>query len=84
MQHGILLWFFFCRIIVSGRFRLSGIIGAFMAGGVPARDAAAMGAYVHGSAGDLARERFGLRSARPSDVIESIPEVLRGLEMVDP
>ena len=62
---------------------LSGIIGAFMAGGVPARDAAAMGAYGHGLAGAMARERFGLRSARPSDVIESIPEVLRGLEMVD-
>ena len=59
---------------------LSGIIGAFMAGGVPARDAAAMGAYVHGAAGDLARERFGMRSARPGDVIGMIPEVLKKLE----
>lgn len=59
---------------------LSGIIGAFMAGGVPARDAAAMGAYVHGAAGDLARDRFGMRSARPGDVIGMIPEVLKKLE----
>ena len=59
---------------------LSGIIGAFMAGGVPARDAAAMGAYLHGLAGDLAAERFGVRSARPSDVIDMIPEAFRKLE----
>ena len=62
---------------------LSGIIGAFMAGGVPARDAAAMGAYVHGAAGDLARDRFGMRSARPGDVIEMIPEVLKALEAAE-
>ena len=59
---------------------LSGIIGALMAGGVSSRDAAAMGAWIHGSAGDLARDRFGIRSARPGDVIEMIPEVLKQLE----
>ena len=59
---------------------LSGVIGALMAGGVRGRDAAAMGAYIHGAAGDLAAERFGIRSARPLDVIERIPEVLKKLE----
>jgi NAD(P)H-hydrate epimerase len=59
---------------------LSGIIGALMAGGVPACEAAAMGAWIHGFAGDLAAERFGMRSARPGDVIEEIPEVLKRLE----
>ena len=59
---------------------LSGIIGALMAQGARAAEAAAMGAWIHGSAGDLAAERFGIRSARPSDVIEEIPEVLKALE----
>lgn len=59
---------------------LSGIIGTLMAQGVKASEAAAMGAWIHGSAGDLAAERFGIRSARPSDVIEMIPEVFLRLE----
>ena len=59
---------------------LSGIIGTFLAQGVKAFDAAAMGAWIHGRAGDLAAERLGVRSARPSDVIEMIPDVLRRLE----
>ncbi len=59
---------------------LSGIIGTLLAQGVSASQAAAMGAWIHGSAGDLAAGRLGVRSARPSDVIETIPEVLKKLE----
>ncbi len=37
---------------------LSGVVGALLAQGLPAREAAASGAYLHGRAAELAGERF--------------------------
>jgi NAD(P)H-hydrate epimerase len=37
---------------------LSGVVGALLAQGVPAREAAAAGAFVHGRAAEMAAERF--------------------------
>lgn len=56
---------------------LSGLIGAFLAGGTPALDAAAAGAYLHGLAARLAADGEAPISAY--DVIEAIPGALRTL-----
>jgi len=56
---------------------LSGIIGSLLAQGAKPFEAAAMGAFIHGEAGELARKDLGERSMLPSDIIEKIPEVLR-------
>ncbi|HZE32407.1 MAG TPA: NAD(P)H-hydrate dehydratase [Actinoallomurus sp.] len=67
---------------------LSGLIGAFLAGGATAIDAAAAGAYLHGLAGRLAasvpasdEQPLDDREAPISayDVIESIPAAFRTL-----
>ena len=48
---------------------LTGIIGALLAGGVNAFDATRLGVFVHGRAGDMARERCGERAMQTSDLI---------------
>lgn len=51
---------------------LAGIIGAFLAMGVSAFDSAVAGAYLHGLAGDLAKEEtseYGLTATKISDYI---------------
>lgn len=59
---------------------LSGIIGAFLAQGYKASDAAAYGVYVHGLAGDMARVEMGAHAITASDIIEGIKEVWNKLE----
>ena len=56
---------------------LAGTIGALMAQGADPFRAAVSGAYLHGLAGDIAAERFGIRSMLPTDLIECIPEALK-------
>lgn len=51
---------------------LTGIIGALLAQGLPALDAARTGVFVHGLAGDMASERCGERSMLASDLIASL------------
>jgi len=51
---------------------LTGIIGALLAQGLPALDAARAGVFVHGLAGDIACERCGERSTLASDLIASL------------
>lgn len=52
---------------------LTGVIGAFLARGLTARDAAAAGAYLHGLAGDLATEALGEDGVIASDIVENLP-----------
>ncbi|MGQ9533513.1 MAG: NAD(P)H-hydrate dehydratase, partial [Desulfotomaculales bacterium] len=59
---------------------LTGIIAAFMAQGLPALEAAAAGAFVHGRAGDLAAERLGQPSLVAGDITAALPGAL--LEVV--
>jgi hydroxyethylthiazole kinase-like uncharacterized protein yjeF len=54
---------------------LAGLVGALLAGGIPGFDAARIGAWVHGRAGDLAAARFGERGLVASDVAEQIGAV---------
>lgn len=61
---------------------LSGLIGAFLAGGTPALDAAAAGAYLHGIAGRVAAEAGSSGPEAPIsafDVIEALPAAFRTL-----
>ena len=57
---------------------LSGVVGALLAQGVKAFEAAWGGAFINGMAGDMCmRERgYGFTA---SDLIEKIPDVLRSL-----
>ncbi|MFO0844282.1 MAG: NAD(P)H-hydrate dehydratase [Gemmataceae bacterium] len=52
---------------------LAGLLGALLAQGVPPFDAAVMGAYLHGRAGDLARDRLGEVSLIATDLLEHLP-----------
>lgn len=54
---------------------LSGVIASFVAQGMGAFDAAALGVWVHGKAGDLAAHALG-RGLRPRDVVDRVPEAL--------
>ena len=59
---------------------LSGIILALLAQGVYPFDAAVLGAYIHGAAGDAAARELSLSSMLASDCIAALPRVLRTLE----
>ena len=56
---------------------LTGMIAALMAQGMPAFAAAAVGVRAHGMAGDIAAEALGEYSLMASDIIDSIPKVLK-------
>ncbi|MBN2307428.1 MAG: NAD(P)H-hydrate dehydratase [Candidatus Hydrogenedentes bacterium] len=59
---------------------LSGLIGGLMAQGMDAFNAAVLGVYVHGKAGDLAAERMTQRGMLAGDVLDAIPQAWRELE----
>lgn len=55
---------------------LSGMIGAFSARGMKNTDAAVLGVYCHGLAGDAAAERIGKDSLAATDIISAIHLIL--------
>ena len=56
---------------------LAGIIGALCAQGYSMNDAAVHGVFLHGIAGDLAKEKHGEASMMPSDMIKELKEILK-------
>lgn len=58
---------------------LAGAIGALLAQGLAAGDAARAGVYVHGAAGDALARRHGDRGAVSSDLPDAIAEAIRSL-----
>lgn len=56
---------------------LTGIIASFLAKGLKAEEAAALGSFVHALAGEKAADAKTVYSMIASDLIESLPEVLR-------
>jgi hydroxyethylthiazole kinase-like uncharacterized protein yjeF len=58
---------------------LSGVVGALLARGLDGWTAAVAGVYLHGAAGDDAALRLGEESLAASDILDSIPTVLRSL-----
>lgn len=59
---------------------LAGMITGLLAQGMEAEDAAVMGVYLHGLAGDIAAHVHGERSMTASDIIEQFPQVFRTVE----
>ncbi len=59
---------------------LSGLIGGLLAQGMSAFDAARIGVYVHGLAGDIAAEEMTQRGMIARDVVNAIPRAWRLLE----
>ena len=53
---------------------LTGLIAALVSQGLSPFDAAQLGVYLHGLAGDLAAERVGQESLIASDLVEALPE----------
>jgi len=58
---------------------LTGIIGAFMAGGMTPLDAARAGVFLHGLAGDIAREDLGEHAMLTTDLIQRLGAALHTL-----
>jgi hydroxyethylthiazole kinase-like uncharacterized protein yjeF len=58
---------------------LSGVIGALLAQGLSQWDAARLGVYVHGVAGEAVREAIGDTGATASDLLPQLPLALRRL-----
>jgi len=55
---------------------LTGMIGGLLAQGYPAEQAACLGVYLHGLAGDLAAKEKGEAAMIAGDLIEKIPEAI--------
>ncbi len=53
---------------------LTGVVGALLARGLSAWDAACAAVWLHGTAGDLLREARGEESVTATDVVEALPE----------
>jgi NAD(P)H-hydrate epimerase len=58
---------------------LTGMIGGFLAQGLPSLEAAMLGVYLHGLVGDYVVHRKGERGIAATDLIEETPQVLRSL-----
>jgi NAD(P)H-hydrate epimerase len=58
---------------------LTGIVGALLARGLSGFDAARLGTYVHGAAGDLVAARFGKEGLIAGDVIDALTGVWHAL-----
>ena len=58
---------------------LTGMIASLVAQGATPVQAAALGVWMHGRAGDLAEERLTEYAMTPADVIESLPDVFKEL-----
>ena len=59
---------------------LTGVIASLLAQGYPAETAAALGAYVHGRAGELAGEQWSRHGATAIDVASALSQAWRELE----
>ncbi len=53
---------------------LTGVITALAGQGLDNFDAAVLGVYIHGLAGDIAAQRLGQVSMMTTDIIEALPQ----------
>lgn len=58
---------------------LCGVLAALLAAKLPSAEAARLGVYAHGAAGDLARETQGEMGLIAGDLVEALPRVWQGL-----
>jgi NAD(P)H-hydrate epimerase len=61
---------------------LTGIILALLAQGYPQENAARLGTYIHGLAGDIACRRMGEISLTAGDIIDALPEAWKILSEI--
>lgn len=61
---------------------LAGTIGALLAQGLPPFDAARLGVYLHGTAGELVRERLGDAGLLAGDLPDALPLVRKRLAAI--
>ena len=54
---------------------LAGMIASYAAQGIKAADAACLGVYLHGLAGDIARRRLSELGMLPTDLLDILPEI---------
>lgn len=54
---------------------LAGITSSLLAQGYSPTESANMGVFIHGTAGDIAKEKYSETSMLPSDIIELLPQV---------
>jgi ADP-dependent NAD(P)H-hydrate dehydratase / NAD(P)H-hydrate epimerase len=59
---------------------LTGIIAGLMAQGLDTAEATYCGSFIHGRAGDNARDRVGIRALTAGDIQAELPKVLKELE----
>jgi NAD(P)H-hydrate epimerase len=62
---------------------LTGVIAALIGQKLDPFEAAILGVYLHGLAGDFAAEELGRRSITALDVIEFLSDALREIELSD-
>ncbi|MCD8181326.1 MAG: NAD(P)H-hydrate dehydratase [Firmicutes bacterium] len=62
---------------------LAGITASLVSRGIGETAAAAMAVYIHGKAGDIARDKYGIESVTASRVMECIPYALRQILQVE-
>ncbi len=62
---------------------LAGLTASLAARGVGEAEAAAMAVHIHGTAGDIAMERYGIESVTASSIMECIPDALRQILQLD-
>ena len=62
---------------------LAGIIGALLVQEINGIESAAFGAFIHGLAGDAARENMGTHAVMASDIIEALKEVWKGIDYAE-
>ena len=56
---------------------LTGVVSSFLAQGLDAGDAALLGVYAHGLAGDIASEEKGQAGLIAGDLIDALPSAIR-------
>jgi NAD(P)H-hydrate epimerase len=59
---------------------LTGTIAGLMAQGVDSEEAAALGCYIHGLAGNVAARRLGMRGLIAGDIVRALPAAIMALE----
>lgn len=60
---------------------LAGVIGSLLGQGCSIRNAAVLGVFLHGYAGDLAAEDKGMPGMIASDVVEQLPYAIKNLKI---
>lgn len=62
---------------------LGGLIAALIAQGLDCFSAAQLGVYLHGSAGDLARDKLGEVSLIATDLLDYLPDAFLAYQKTD-